>query len=103
VLGALFSVLVLRWPRLAGIALLVVATAEFALGAGIRSPLQFVWPLFFAAGALAESARRPDGQRSFVLRVAAEIVAVPLVALLALAIVVFIQITSICGTRSGAC
>jgi hypothetical protein len=104
VVGALLSALVFRWPRLAGIGLLLVATVELGLAAGARVgwPFQLAWPFFFIAGALAEAARRPDGRQSFALRVAGEVVAVPLLAFLAVVIGVVVRFSSLCS-GSGAC
>lgn len=104
VVGAPLSILVLKWPRLAGIGLLLVATAELGLvvGASVGWPFQLAWPFFLIAGALAESARRPDGHWGFPLRVGAEIAAVPLVAFLTVAIWFFVQLSSACD-RSAFC
>jgi hypothetical protein len=104
VVGALFSVLVLRWPRLAGMVLLLVATVEFGLVTGATVPwiFQLAWPFFFVAGALAESARQPDGHRGLVWRVVTEIMAVPVVAFLAVAIAFLVQFSSVCN-RSDFC
>jgi hypothetical protein len=90
--GALLSVFVLKSPRLAGIVLLLVTAVEFGwfLDADLHWLYRVVGPLFFLAGVLAESARPPDGHRLFVLRVAAEIVAVPLVVVLACVTLVWI-------------
>jgi hypothetical protein len=96
--GALLSVLVLKWPRLAGIGLLLVTTAEFLMvvGANVSWRLQLTWPFFFVAGGLAEGARRPDGHRGFVLRVVTETAAVPLVAFLAVVIWFVVSLSSMC-------
>jgi hypothetical protein len=104
VVGALLSVLVMKWPRLAGVGLLVIATVDFGLVAdsNIRWALQLASPFFFVAGALAEAARRSDGHRLFVLRVVSEIVAIPLFALLALVIVFILRFEAMCRP-SGAC
>lgn len=104
VVGALLSVLVIKWPRLAGIGLLVIATVDLGLVADskIRWALQLASPLFFVAGALAEAARRSDAHRLFVLRVVSEIVAVPLFALLALAVIFILKFEAVCRP-SGAC
>ncbi len=104
VVGALVSVPVVRWPRFAGIGLLLVATAELGLvaGANVPWPFQLAWPFFSIAGALAEAARRPDGHQGFVSRVVAEVVIVPLLAFLAVVIVVVLRFSSICS-GSGAC
>jgi hypothetical protein len=102
--GGLLSVLVLKWPRLAGLALLLVATAELVLvtGASVGWSLQVAGPLFFVAAVLAEAARRPDGHPGFVLRVAAEIVAVPLVVVVAL-VVWLVSVLSVVCRGSGTC
>jgi hypothetical protein len=84
------SVLVLRWPRAAGITLLVVAPFQILAHSG--PPV--VWrdllagAFGFAAGVLAESARRPDGHRFFVARVMTEIVIVSLVSTVAIVIAI---------------
>jgi hypothetical protein len=102
--GALLSGLVLRWPRLAGVGLLLVATAELGLvaGANVRWPFQLAWPFLLIGGALAETARRPDGHQGFVPRVAAEVIAVPLLAFLAVVIAVVLRLNSLCS-GSGTC
>lgn len=104
VVGALLSVLVLRWPRLAGIGLLLVATSQLGLvaGAKVSSAFQLAWPFFLIAGALAEAARRSDGYQGFATRVIAEVVAVPLLAFASVVIVVVFQLSSVC-VGSGAC
>jgi hypothetical protein len=81
VLEVCLSILVLRWPRGAGIMLLVVAPFQVLVHSG---PPVVWWDLLagvfgLAAGVLAESARRPDGYRFFIARVLIEIVIFPLV------------------------
>src|SRR6267143_194138 len=90
VLEMLLSILVLRWPRAAGIMLLVVAPFQVLAHSG--PPV--VWgdllagAFAFAAGVLAESARRPDGYRFFIARVLIEIVIFPLVSTTAIVIAI---------------
>ena len=90
VLEMFLSILVLRWPRAAGIMLLVVAPFQVLAHSG--PPV--VWgdllagAFAFAAGVLAESARRPDGYRFFIARVLIEIVIFPLVSTAAIVIAI---------------
>jgi hypothetical protein len=99
VLEMLLSILVLRWPRAAGITLLVVAPFQILAHSG--PPV--VWrdllagAFAFAAGVLAESARRPDGHCFYVARVMTEIVIVSLVSAAAIVIAIVAVAISVLG------